>query len=59
MSLNKWCGIGRMVKDPNLRQTQSGKSVVSVGQQRRFCGKVLRQRRYDCSRRPAENQELD
>ena len=29
MSLNKWCGIGRMVKDPNLRQTQSGKSVVS------------------------------
>ena len=29
MSLNKWFGIGRMVKDPNLRQTQSGKSVVS------------------------------
>lgn len=29
MSLNKWVGIGRMVKDPNLRQTQSGKSVVS------------------------------
>src|SRR5699024_836867 len=29
MSLNKWCGIGRMVKDPNLRQTQRGKSAGS------------------------------
>lgn len=29
MSLNKWIGIGRLVKDPKIRQTQSGKSVVT------------------------------
>ena len=29
MSLNKWCGIGRMVKDPNLRRTQRGQRGVA------------------------------
>lgn len=29
MSLNRWVGVGRITKDPVLRKTQSGTSVVS------------------------------
>lgn len=27
--MNHWCGMGRLTKDPELRTTQSGKSVAS------------------------------
>lgn len=29
MSLNRWVGVGRITKDPDLRKTASGTSVVS------------------------------
>lgn len=29
MALNKWVGMGRMARDPDLRHTQSGTPVVS------------------------------
>lgn len=29
MSMNKWCGVGRITKDPELRKTQSGLSTVT------------------------------